>query len=91
MELTSNEAVKEAVIAGLGNSIMPLIGIRNTLITGELKIIPTTGFPIKSRWQLIWLKSKKMSPVAQAYIDYLKKNKEQILKEKFSWIDKFTP
>ncbi len=28
-----------------------------------------------------------MSPVAQAYIDYVKKNKTNILKEKFSWID----
>ncbi len=84
MELTSNEAVKQAVIAGLGNSIMPLIGIRNNLATGDLKIIPTKGFPIKSQWQLIWLKSKKMSPVAAAYINFIKKNKERILKEKFS-------
>ena len=32
MELTSNEAVKQAVIAGLGYSIMPLIGIKNELL-----------------------------------------------------------
>jgi len=88
MELTSNEAVKQAVIAGLGNSIMPLIGLRNSLSAGDLKIIPTAGFPIKSQWQLIWLQGKKMSPVAQAYIDYVKKNKKFILKDKFSWIDK---
>jgi DNA-binding transcriptional LysR family regulator len=84
MELTSNEAVKQAVIAGLGNSIMPLIGIRTNLKVGDLKIIPTKGFPIKSQWQLIWLKSKKMSPVANAYIEFVKTNKERILREKFS-------
>ncbi len=88
MELTSNEAMKQAVIAGLGNSVMPLIGLRNELATGDLKIIPTVGFPIKSKWQLIWLKRKKLSPVAQAYIDYVHKNKEAILKDKFSWIEK---
>jgi len=87
MELTSNEAVKQAVIAGLGNSIMPLIGLRNSLNAGDLKIIPTVGFPIKSQWQLIWLQGKKTSPVAQEYIDYLKKNKTSILKDKFSWIN----
>ncbi len=87
MELTSNEAVKQAVIAGLGNSIMPLIGLRNSLSAGDLKIIPTAGFPIKSQWQLIWLQGKKLSPVAQAYIDYVHKNKTAILKDKFSWID----
>ncbi len=88
MELTSNEAVKQAVIAGLGNSIMPLIGLRNDLLSGDLKILPTVGFPVKSQWQLIWLQGKKMSPVAQAYIEYLKKYKASILKDNFSWIEK---
>jgi DNA-binding transcriptional LysR family regulator len=88
MELTSNEAVKQAVIAGLGNSVMPLIGIRNELLKGDLKIIPSQGFPIKSKWQLIWLKEKKLSPVAEAYIDYIRKNKENVLNNYFSWIEK---
>ncbi len=87
-ELTSNEAVKQAVIAGLGNSILPLIGIRNELITGELKIIPTVGFPIKSNWELIWLNEKKLSPIAEAFVTFIKQNRTKILAEKFSWIDK---
>ena len=36
MELTSNEAVKQALIAGLGCSIMPLIGIKNEINNGDL-------------------------------------------------------
>jgi DNA-binding transcriptional LysR family regulator len=48
MELTSNEAVKQAVIAGLGCSIMPLIGIKNELLNKELQIIPFKGLPIKT-------------------------------------------
>ena len=39
LELTSNEALKQAIIAGLGYSIMPLIGIKNELKNGDLKII----------------------------------------------------
>ena len=88
MELTSNEAVKQAVIAGLGNSVMPLIGIRNELLNGDLKIIPTVGFPIKSKWHLIWLKEKKLSPVAEAYIEYIRKNKDNVLHDQFLWINK---
>jgi len=88
MELTSNEAVKQAVIAGLGNSVMPLIGIRNELLNGDLKIIPAVGFPIKSTWHLIWLKEKKLSPVAEAYMDYIKKNKNKVLRAHFAWINK---
>lgn len=87
MELTSNEAVKQAVIAGLGNSVMPLIGIRNELLNGDLQIIPALGFPIKSKWHLIWLKEKKLSPIATAFIDYIRKNKDIVLKEHFSWIN----
>lgn len=36
MSLTSNEAVKQSVIAGLGISVMPIIGIRNDLNEGIL-------------------------------------------------------
>ena len=89
MELTSNEAVKQAVIAGLGYSIMPLIGIKNELISGDLQIILVNGFPIKSVWRLIWLKNKKFSPVASAFLNYLKKEKSRIIEEKFNWFDMF--
>lgn len=83
MELTSNEAVKQAVIANLGYSIMPLIGIRNELKTANLHIIPVKDLPIRSMWKLVWLKGKKLSPVAQSYVHYLRVNKERIIREKF--------
>ena len=85
MELTSNEAVKQAVIAGLGFSIMPLIGIKNELLNKELQIIPLKGLPIKTTWSLIWLKGKKHSPAADALLEYIKKEKNNIVKEKFNW------
>lgn len=86
MELTSNEAVKQAVIAGLGCSIMPIIGIKNELNNGDLHIIPIKGLPLKSTWSLIWLKQKNLSPVATAFTNYLLNNKAKIMTEKFSWI-----
>lgn len=89
MELTSNEAVKQAVIAGLGYSIMPLIGIQNELNSAQLKIIPVKGFPISSTWNLIWLKQKKFSPVAASFLNYVKENKKQIIEQKFSWYDQY--
>lgn len=89
MELTSNEAVKQAVIAGLGCSIMPLIGIKNELSNNELQIIPFKGLPIKTSWSLIWLKGKKHSPVAAALLDYMNKEKSSITKEKFNWYEQY--
>lgn len=85
IELTSNEAVKQAVVAGLGYSILPLIGIKNELSVKELHIIPQPDLPLVSYWRLIWQQEKKLSPVAQAYLDYVREEKEQIIKEHFGW------
>ena len=89
MELTSNEAVKQAVIAGLGYSVMPIIGIKNELKNGDLEIIPVGGFPIKSNWQIIWMKGKKFSPVALAYLNHIKKEKKKIINLNFGWYDRY--
>lgn len=89
MELTSNEAVKQAVIAGLGYSIMPLIGIKNELQNNTLQIIPVKGFPVKSVWSLIWLKEKKLSNVAHSFLQYIRKEKDNIVKEKFDWYEQY--
>lgn len=83
LELTSNEAVKQAVLAGIGISIMPLIGIKNEVENGQLKIIPFKGLPITTQWRLIWLKEKKLSPVAQRYMDFLQGHRENILAKYF--------
>ena len=87
MELTTNEAVKQAVIAGMGFSILPLIGIKNELNNGELQIIPVKGFPIKSVWNLIWLKDKGFSMAANSFLDYVQAEKENIIKENFAWFE----
>ncbi len=89
MELTSNEAVKQSLLAGLGYSIMPLIGIKNELQNKELKIIAIKGLPIITTWSLIWLKGKKHSPVSMSFLEYLKKEKSQIVHNKFSWNEQY--
>jgi DNA-binding transcriptional LysR family regulator len=89
LELTSNEAVKQAVLAGLGVSIMPLIGLKNELLNNELKIIPLKGLPLNTNWNLIWHKQKSLSPVANAFLDFVKKNKIQIIETKFKWYEKY--
>ena len=81
LELTSNEAVKQAVLAGLGISIMPMIGIQQELEAGKLTIIPIDGLPIRTEWQLVWLRKKELTPVMEAYIKYLNKEKDRISEE----------
>lgn len=85
IELTSNEAVKQAIMAGIGYSILPLIGIKNELVKKQLFVINGKGLPVTTKWRLIWLADKKLSPVAKAYLDYLSDNKEQIINNNFKW------
>ena len=86
MQLTSNESVKQAVIAGLGYSVLPIIGCRNEIKNNELQIINIEGFPIQSEWNLIWLKNKNFSPVAQKFLEYIKTEKASICQTHFSWV-----
>jgi DNA-binding transcriptional LysR family regulator len=89
MELTSNEALKQALIAGLGYSIMPLIGIKNELKSGELEIIPFKRLPIITHWNLVWLSAKRLSPVAEAYLGFIQQEKERIIQEVFAWFENY--
>lgn len=85
MELTSNEAVKQAVKAGLGLSIMPVIGLQNELKLGQIKIIDVKGLPIRTRWNLAYSRGKKLTPAEKALLLYIQENKEVISREHFGY------
>lgn len=89
MELTSNEAVKQAVIAGLGYSMLSLVSVKNELKLNELEIIPDVQMRVRSQWRLIWLKDKKLSPIALAFIKFIQSNKLKIYEKNFSWIEEY--
>lgn len=87
LELTSSEAVKQAVIAGLGYSVLSLLSIKAELLEKEIQIIPVPGLPLRTDWRLVWLKQKKFSAVAGAFLDFVRKNKKKIYEEQFKWIE----
>lgn len=89
MELTSNEAVKQAVLAGLGCSVMPIIGLKNELQLGQIKIVPISGLPLTTTWQLVWLKSKTLSPAATAFVEYVRLQRETLSDKYFGWHKQF--
>lgn len=79
LELTSNEAVKQAVIANMGLSIMPIIGIRQELQTKQLKIIPMDGLPLQTNWHIVWNRGTRLTPSARAFVEHLENNKNSII------------
>lgn len=87
MELKSNEALKQALISGLGYSIMPLIGIKNELNNGDLQIIPMKDLPMKTNWNLIWLSAKNLSSIAKHFVEHINDNKTTIMNNHFNWYE----
>lgn len=83
LELVSTEAVKQAVCAGLGYSVMPMIGIADDIKAKRMQIYNVNGLPIKTHWNLIHIRDKPLSPVAQACIENINKNRDKIIKKYF--------
>jgi DNA-binding transcriptional LysR family regulator len=75
--------VKQAIIAGIGYSIMPLIGIKNELKNKQLHIIPVNGLPLKSTWNIVWLKNKNLSPVAKSFVKKIESDKAKVIDKYF--------
>jgi DNA-binding transcriptional LysR family regulator len=67
MEMTRNEAIKQAVRAGLGVSVVSLHTIELEIETKRLVVLDVERFPIKRSWYLVYRKGKRLSPAAEAF------------------------
>jgi DNA-binding transcriptional LysR family regulator len=67
IEMTSNEAIKQAVEAGLGLGIVSIHTLELELETKRLAILDVEDFPILRYWYILQRKGKRLSPVAQAF------------------------
>jgi DNA-binding transcriptional LysR family regulator len=76
--------VKQAVIANMGLSIMPIIGIRQELKSKQLKIIPIEGLPLETNWHIVWNRGTRLTPSAKAFVAHLERNKSSIIQTYFS-------
>ncbi len=85
MELVSNEAIKQAINAGIGFSIVPLIGLRTALAYENFKIYPLKGLPIVTRWNLIYNQNKQLTPAQSELLKFIQRNKQRIVEEHFDW------
>lgn len=73
MELGSNEAVKEAVAGGLGIGVVSMHALHGHQKEHGVAVINVKGFPIRSSWHIVHPKSKKLSPIAEAFKTHLLK------------------
>lgn len=71
LEMSTNEAVKQAVQASMGLGILSFDTVRLEVETGRLKVLDAEGFPIIRYWYLVHRKQKRLSGVAQAFKEFL--------------------
>ena len=71
MEMGTNEAIKQAVQAGMGLGILSQHSIELELETGRLAVLSVEHFPLLRHWYIVHRKSKRLSAAAQAFKQFL--------------------
>lgn len=67
MEMSSNETIKQAVMAGMGLSFISLHTVGLELKNQLLAVLDISGTPLMRRWNVVHLGSKVLSPAAEAF------------------------
>lgn len=70
-EMTSNESIKQAVMAGMGLAFISLHTINLEHQTGHLLLLDAQGLPIVRNWYVIHRASKSLSPAALAFKQFM--------------------
>ncbi len=71
VEMTSNETIKQAVMAGMGISFISERTISLELATGNIARLNVKGTPLKRHWFVVHRAEKRLLPVAEAFRQFL--------------------
>jgi len=67
MEMSSNETIKQAVIANMGLAFVSLHTVALDLSVGQLVVLDVAGLPLMRRWHIVNIHAKPLSPAAEAF------------------------
>jgi LysR family transcriptional regulator, low CO2-responsive transcriptional regulator len=71
MELGSSEAIKQAIMSGLGLSIMSSYSVRHELTDGRLTVLDVNGLPLKRQWNAVTFQDKRQSLPARTFSAFI--------------------
>jgi DNA-binding transcriptional LysR family regulator len=71
LELGSNEAIKQAVIGGLGLAVLSKYSLADHSAQDDVAILKCKEFPINSSWHIVSPKGKRLSPIATIFKKHL--------------------
>ena len=69
--MSSNEAIKQAVMAGMAVSLLSMHTVGNEIATGALRMLDVEELPIVRRWYLVHRRDKRLSPSALAFREFM--------------------
>ncbi len=78
MEMTSNEAIKQSVMSGLGLGIVSIHTVAMELETERLAVLDVETFPILRHWYVVHRHGKRLSPVAEEFSQFVLENAAKI-------------
>jgi DNA-binding transcriptional LysR family regulator len=84
MQMSSNEAIKQAVMAGMGVSLLSLHTLALELKHGLIATPTIEGLPIVRRWHVVNKLAKTLSPAAEAFRYFILERGEAYLASQFS-------
>lgn len=80
-ELSSNEALKQAVANNTGISILSKYCVARECERGELVELNVKGFPLMERWYIVYPKDRHMPPAASAFLRFLLEEGAEVIEK----------
>jgi DNA-binding transcriptional LysR family regulator len=71
LELGNNEAIREAVAGGLGVAVLSGHALEGRASNTGVTVLPVVGFPIPSKWHLVYPRTRALSPIAAVFREHL--------------------
>lgn len=83
MEVTSNETIKQAVLADMGLGFLSLHTVAQELKSKRLRVLDVRGLPLMRRWHIVSLQARPRSPAVEAFRYFVLEEGERLLAELF--------
>jgi DNA-binding transcriptional LysR family regulator len=81
MELSSDEAIREAILAGLGVSILARYTLGLDPVLKQLVCLDIEGFPIESHWHFVYPFGKRLSAATRAFMDFTRAEAKSLFRD----------
>lgn len=81
MELSSDEAIREAIVAGLGVSILSRHTLGLDPVLTRLVCLDVEGFPIESHWHFVYPSGKRLTAATRAFMDFARAEAKSLFRD----------